>query len=402
MEPHIFTDFLLFLLLLIALAAGWHLGRRSTGLQLHMAGKRGQSAPDKDYFVGLNYLLNDEPDDAIDIFTDFLEINAKTLDTYIALGKLLRRRGKVDQSITIYQELLGKGIFGESAIHEIKLNLVQSYIAAGLLDRAEFILDEFKKSTGAVKSRALEYAISLAQQEKEWEKGIAAILDLIRIISGERRESLQLQASHFYCELALSDMARGHAARARTNLKLASDMDRMNPRVSMLRGELEMQYGNDREAIKYLLRVNKQDSLFLAEVFPRLVDCYRKAGKEKALRKFVEECMETNSSTSVVLGISMFLRQERGLDAAREYLEHKLGAKSSLRLLYSLLKLDDDTLSTDHGHRGQVLELLGEYLETQPQYQCHNCGFELKTLHWLCPSCAEWGTVRHLTGILGE
>ena len=400
MEGFNFTDILLYLLLLAALATGWWLGRRSTAAGT--GGRRGGRAPSRDYFIGLNYLLNDEPDDAIDIFIDSLEINSSTLETHMALGTLLRRRGKVDRSIAVYQDLLGRSGFSTAELQEIKINLVQSYISAGLLDRAEHLLGELRKEKGGIKIKALVQSAHVYQLEKDWEKAIQALIELLKVCPPAKRQEYQNLASHFYCELAEQELDNEHMGRAREFLQEAVSMDKGNVRVSMLRGKLETLCGNHGEAIKSYLQVRKQDPAFMADVFSPLVTCYRNAGKQKGLNKFIQNCREEGSNATVLLGLADFLEKEEGAAAAAAFLMEKLEAKSSLRLLLRALSLQVSEDSAAGNENALYRRVLNDYIESKAQYRCQNCGFELKTLHWHCPSCSGWGSVKHVMGILGE
>jgi lipopolysaccharide biosynthesis regulator YciM len=400
MEGANFTFILLYLLLLAALALGWWLGRRSnlTDDKRRRAGK----SPSKDYFIGLNYLLNDEPDDAIDIFIDSLEINSSTLQTHMALGTLLRRRGKVDRSIAVYHDLLGRGGFSADELQEIKINLVQSYISAGLLDRAEHLLGELRKEKGNIKIKALIQSAHVYQLERDWEKGIQALTELLKVCSPTKRQEYQHLSSHFYCELAEQELDGERMSRAREYLQEAISMDKANVRVSILRGKLEAQCGNYDKAIKFYLQVRKQDPAFMADVFSPLLACYGKAGKEKELNKFIKSCREDDSNATVLLGLAGFLEKEEGNHAAMSFLLRKLESKSSLRLLQRALGLQESDGTPAIREFALYQRVLNDYIDSKAQYRCQNCGFEMKTLHWHCPSCSHWGSVKHLIGILGE
>src|SRR5690606_22120813 len=150
-----------------AVALGWYLGARFK-LQHPLRTRKFQP----DYFVGLNYLLNDEPDDAVDIFIDALEVNAGTLETHMALATLLRRRGKVDRAISHLQGLLSSQNFTMRELAAIKVQLVRSYIAAGLFDRAERLIEDLREAPGGLREQSLGLAITLFQTEKEWQKAI--------------------------------------------------------------------------------------------------------------------------------------------------------------------------------------------------------------------------------------
>jgi len=400
------SDLFLYLLLLGAIALGWALGKRPWLGRSSNIARPFRNLPAKDYFIGLNYLLNDEPDDAIDLFIDSLEVNSSTLETHMALGTLLRRRGKVDRSISVYQDLLGQNGFSNAELHEIKINLVQSYIAAGLLDRAENLLEELRREKGAIKIDALVHSANVYQLEKDWLKGVNVLIELIRVCTPADRAHYHNLASHFYCELAEAELNNEHMSRAREFLQLAAGMDKNNVRVSILRGQLENSCGNYREAIKSYLLVKKQDSAFMAEVFYPLLHCYKNDGKEKNLRKFIDTCIAEEKNTSVLLGIAEYLQKENGEQQARDFLLRQLEGKPSLRLLLQTLSLSGTNSETDSETNsdpiGLYRQVLTEYIESKAQYQCVNCGFELKSLHWQCPGCSRWGTVKHVMGILGE
>lgn len=395
------NNLFLYLLLLVALAVGWMLGKRGSFSASSLNKSRNKKLPSNDYFVGLNYLLNDEPDDAIDIFIDALEINSSTLETHMALGTLLRRRGKVDRSIAVYQDLLGQSNFSRSEMNDIKIHLVRSYIAAGLLDRAEHLLKELRNQAGDIKIKALVLSANVYQLEKDWQEGVEALTELLKVCTPARRSRYQNLASHYYCEMAEVELGNGHMSRARDYLRNAAMMDKNNTRVSMLFGKLESLCGNYKEAIKSYLRVKKQDPSFMADVFSPLLECYQKAGKEKSLQKFIAANMDAETDTTVLIDLAKYLEQERGQDEARKYLFAQLEKKSSLRLMLQTLALDD-SVTAGNKEKELFLKVLREYIDSNTQYQCTYCGFELKSLLWLCPSCSRWGTVKHVKGILGE
>jgi lipopolysaccharide assembly protein B len=410
MEGFSLTDLFLYLLLLVALGLGWGLGRRARNYSSPESSRPYRNLPAKDYFIGLNYLLNDEPDGAIDLFMDALEINSGTLETHMALGTLLRRRGKVDRSIAVYQDLLGQNGFSNTEMNKIKINLVQSYIAAGLLDRAENLLEELRNEKGGIKVKALMHSANVYQIEKDWLEGVKVLSELLRVCAPKQRLKYQNIASHFYCELAEEALENEHLSRSREFLQHASGMDKNNVRVSILRGRLEDRCGNYPQAIKSYLQVKKQDPGFMADVFYLLIECYKKAGKEKGLKKFVEASIKEETNTTVLLGLAQYLQQEKGEFSARTFILEQLNRKPSLRLLLQSMHYNAQFFENDESADGVASKkeaqlsqsVLAEYIDTKTQYQCINCGFELKSLHWLCPSCSHWGTVKHVKGILGE
>ena len=382
-----------FLLVLIAIGLAWLAGYRSRFH--HFPGLKRNTQ--QDYFVGLNYLLNDEPDDAIDIFIEALEVNSDTLATHLALGTLLRRRGKVDRSIAHYQQLLDSATFSGREQSEIKIQLVRSYIAAGLLDRAEKLLEDLVKTPPAIREVALGLAISIFQKEKEWHKALAAATELLKICSSHIRTEIQLQASHFHCERAELEMKAGNSEAAREELRKAIQICRHNVRIYLMQGKLEMLVGAPREAVRALLKVGQFDPAFAHEAAEDLRINLQQSGMDKQMSGLLEEKGELHSESRQILDNVADIARQQGADEALNFLLPQLKARPSLSLLSQSLSL---SVKQDSRMQSRVLELgsplLNQHLLNSPHYRCENCGFELRSMHWLCPGCSRWGMVKPL------
>lgn len=387
------TSVFSFLLVLIAIGLAWLAGYRSRFH--HFPGLK--RSPQQDYFVGLNYLLNDEPDDAIDIFIEALEVNSDTLATHLALGTLLRRRGKFDRSISHYQQLLDSGNFSGREQSEIKIQLVRSFISAGLLDRAERLLEELMNTPPVLREVALGLAITVFQKEKEWQKALAAATELQKVCASHRRPEIQLQASHFYCELADVALKAGDLELAREELKKALQTCRHNVRIYLMMGRLESMAGAPKEAVKALLKVGQFDPAFAHEAAEELQLNLQKAGIDRQLGGLADDGAEEGSEARQILDSVADIARQQGEDEALNFLLPQLRAKPSLSLLAQSLAL---AAKREPRTQSRVLELgaslLGQHLLNSPHYRCENCGFELKSMHWLCPGCSRWGLVKPL------
>ncbi len=158
------NDYLVFVLLFAAIAIGWFLGRRSH--------RQTQATPDlpSQYYKGLNYLLDGRPDGAIDAFISALEVNSETLETHIALGNLLRKKGEVERAIRIHQNLLARPSLPKAQIHQAHLELARDYISAGLLDRAERLLLDLVDESPQQLRASLRHLMDIYQSEREWQQ----------------------------------------------------------------------------------------------------------------------------------------------------------------------------------------------------------------------------------------
>ena len=400
MADFIVDNILFFFFLLMAAAIGWYFGTRRNSKNNIV-----YSGPEKDYFIGLNYLLNDEPDEAIDIFIRALEINSDTLETHLALGTLLRRRGKVDKAIQVYQDLLAETDLISEDYSKIKLELIQSYIAAGLLDRAEALIKELSTANTNIRIDALKHSVAIYQLEKEWLEAINAIDELISICPVDVKQSYQTIAAHFYCELALQEMDYKHLVQAREFLKKAQSYDRENVRVALLLGNLEFMENNHKVAAKELQRVIAFEPLFAADVFDLLVQSLQELGKNKALTHFIQsqvEALQQGPSTHdsrLVLKLSEYFLLKGEKEKALSLLHDFLVACPALPVIAQSLNIEssasnseENKLFSDDMHTYK--DAIARILESNSFFQCRNCGFELKSMHWLCPGCSRWGEVK--------
>ena len=393
------NDALVFLLLFSAVACGWWLGRRSAArLSPPLAPLPSQ------YYRGLNYLLDGRPDGAIDHFISALEVNSETLETHIALGNVLRRRGEVERAIRIHQNLLARPDLPRVQMHLAHLELARDYIGAGLLDRAERLLLDLVAESDEQRDVSRQYLLELYRLEGEWARAIEqarALLPrrgLLRAVAPTQRlpgQSVAVQMAHFYCELALERLAAGDIDAARAELARALDSDGACVRASLELGKLEAMAGNHRQSIAVLSRVEVQDPDFLPAALPALRESYLALGEARALTDYLRECFEKHPSTPLMIAVADDLLGERGRAAARDFLASCLARSPSLRGLRKLIQLQQESSTSQPADSLPMLSmLLDRLIEERPAYRCEHCGFAARHLLWFCPGCKYWGTLR--------
>lgn len=378
-----------YIALVVAIAVGWFIGRLG---QVKEA-KRTRSSQDifQDYFVGLNYLLNDEPDEAIDTFIKALEVNNDTVETHLALGTLLRRRGKVDKAITVHQSLLARSGLDAEFFDMIRLELAKDYIFAGLLDRAERLLDELVVGKSASKFAALHGLITIYQLEKEWENAINCCSSLLRNVAYKHDVGLRSSAAHYCCELAVEAQRQGLLAEARKQVKRAFTYDRRSVRASLLLASIEEQAQNYQAAIKELLRVQSNRPEFFTEIAEPLRRCYEAVNDIPGFEKFLLNAVHENAETSALFYLGEFKKQQQGHKAAVEYLQAELKTTPSIQGLLALLELEAVTAEGDSANNFRALrELVMQSIQNKNAYLCGECGFESRNMYWQCPSCKIW------------
>lgn len=383
---------LLFLLLPIAAASGWYAAKRTP------SSKHYTSSLSQDYLVGLNYLLNEEPDKAVDIFVKMLEVNSETVETHLALGVLFRRRGELDRAIRIHQNLIARPQLPPTQRIEAFLALGQDYLRAGMFDRAERLLLEVIENNNPYVSLASHSLLDVYQQQKRWKEAINIARKLFA-----KGEEMQSSIANYFCELAIQASAQNQSDQVRHYIKHALATDKNCVRASLLLGDLETKIGNYKAALAAYDDVKQQDSSYLSEIIPSVVNCYSLLGDQSELIHYLQENLKLYPRISLVLVIADYLKQHEGNHAAIEFIVSQLQRQPSLRGLQRLIALQLEVVE-EKTHKNLLLlkELIANLLKNKPIYRCLNCGFNSKLLHWLCPTCRKWNMVKPIQGMEGE
>ncbi|GAB2518372.1 lipopolysaccharide assembly protein LapB [Microbulbifer agarilyticus] len=395
------SDLTFFIFIFAAIAIGWYLGRKSG--KKKGAKNRQHKALAQSYAQGLNYLLSERHDDAIEKFIDGLEVSSATFETHLALGNLLRRRGEHDQAIRVHQNLLARPSLNRISQQKAQLELARDYIAAGWLDRAERLLQELVETSSELRSTSLEYLIEVYRDEREWAKGIHAV----NLLHGRRFKRLPSEwapiQAHFCCELAEEAINAKDYLSARKHIDAALGYDRHSVRANLLLGRLEHILGRPREGIKVLERVPKQNPDYIPEILELLITCYEEVGDERGLEYYLEALQKEHPSNSVLIALTDLIHQQQSETEAAAYMGKQLAMRPSLRGLGHFLNLHiDNAEGRARDNLFLLKSLIDQLIASRPHYRCNNCGFSGNQLHWLCPSCKRWDTVRSVKGIEGE
>ncbi|MFZ9348282.1 MAG: lipopolysaccharide assembly protein LapB [Arenimonas sp.] len=382
------------LLIPAAIAIGWLLGRRGGEIK----GGAKISRLSNTYFRGLNYLLNEQQDKALEIFLQIAEVDKETVETQFALGHLFRRRGEVDRAIRLHQNLVARTGLSEEQKTRAVLELGEDYMRAGLLDRAETLFNDLVQM-GVHAPKALQQLISIYQSERDWQQAITYALKYEQITGEAMGESI----AHYYCELAEKHVHEGNLAAARDRIAAAYSSDSQCVRAGMIEGRLDLLENNDAGAIRAFERVARHDVDYLPEVLPQLMECYERRNELMRARGFLQEVIEQYAGVTPLLALTDLIERDEGAMAAQEFLAKQLLQRPSVRgeavLLEKAVANPGDapveTLKT-------LKQITDQLLVRSANYRCVNCGFGARAHHWQCPSCKHWGSVKPLLNLLGS
>ncbi|MBS0290062.1 MAG: lipopolysaccharide assembly protein LapB [Proteobacteria bacterium] len=386
---------LICLLLPIAALSGWYLGKRSQ--KIGLLSKQGHLS--SDYYVGLNFLLNEQTDKAVDAFIRMLDVSPDSVETTVALGNFFRRRGEVDRAIRIHQSLISKPSLTPKQRSQSLLALAQDYIRSGMYDRAELLLLEITNIDGVQLEMSLRLLIDIYEREKDWEKAIQFSVRLQEVT----KQSMSKEIAQYYCENAENAWSKGKIKLAFKYLKQGLQQDRHCTRISFLEGNFEKKLGKYQNALQAYKRIEFQDLAFLPEALNLIIECYEQLEQHQALEEYLDYLLHHCPSISIVLAHAEKVKEKQGKGTAAQFLADYMYRHPSVRGLKHLIEFH---LSRAAGEiRDDLLmlkSLIEQLVEKKAVYRCSHCGFASRLMHWQCPSCRQWGTVKPIQGVEGE
>lgn len=387
---------LLWLLVPIAVASGWWAARYGT--LSHLTQTSFKLSPD--YFKGLNYLLNEEPDKAIDVFIKLLDVNSDTVETHLALGTFFRRRGEVNRAIRLHQNLIARPALNSQQRSLALLELGQDYRQAGLLDRAEDLFQELIGSK-THQTSALHQLLDIYQQEQDWEQAIQTAKKLATITSSKPMHTVIAQ---YYCEQAEYFYRHGQAMLTFQAIKQALEIDPNCVRASLLEGQYALDNGQREQAIIAFQRVEQQDPDYLVEVIKPLQICYQESGQQAVFTHYLHQVLERYGGITPMLVLAKLIKQQEGDKPAVDFISKYMNKHPSIPGLNYLLDLALST-TTENVTREHLLllkDIITQLVKNKPAYKCIHCGFTTRKLHWQCPSCQQWSTLKPIQWVNGE
>ncbi|MFT6407408.1 MAG: lipopolysaccharide biosynthesis regulator YciM [Arenicella sp.] len=349
-----------------------------------------KQAVNKEYFKGLNFLLNEEPDKAIEVFIKALEVDSETVELHLALGGLFRRKGQVDRATRIHQNLIARPSLTDDqrmqAIHE----LAQDYYKAGWLDRAENLFSELKDSA-AYRVLAVEGLVRIYQQEKEWQKAI----DVLRLLKRGERQNVSKQVAHYYCELAELSIGIGDFQIARQHLRNARGENPSIARSLLLRGDLRSAEGDHPGARELWLTLAVTHENFAELIVEKMITSFTATGDSDGLENYLLNVSVVPKNADSFKVWQNSLESVLGQSAAIDHIIEKSSNKGISSPLASYLNtaLAANRLSDD---RSAVLlkKMLSRAKSKKIEYTCVGCGFDTKAMYWFCPNCGQWESFR--------
>ena len=348
----------------------------------------GRSRIHPEYFKGLSYIINEQPDKAIEIFIKMLEVDSETIEVHFALGNLFRSRGEVDRAIRIHQNLVTKPSIGREQRAMALFELGIDYTRSGLLDRAENLFTELVE-TGLHKTAASIELLDIYQQEQDWVKAIQVARKLQRLGTPQEEKIAQ-----FYCEQANELWAQGKGKEAKECLHKATRIDPNCVRANLIEASILIAEEKIEAALHAYKLVERQDPEYISETIEPMYRCYKSLGKLDEFKDYLQKLVNHRSVAPMLMLVELVAEQE-GEKAAMQMITAELEQQPTVQ---GISRLIEYALIPARGEIRDNLvlinQLVNKLLQSQPAYKCNYCGFHAKTLYWLCPGCKKWNTVR--------
>jgi lipopolysaccharide biosynthesis regulator YciM len=339
------------------------------------------------YFKGLNFLVNEQPDKAIEAFIEVVKVDPQTIELHFALGNLFRRRGEIERAIRMHQNLVARPDLGRDQKTLALYELGQDYLKAGLLDRAEEMFLKLEATQYA--EPGLKFLLDIYEQEKDWHKAVV-IAGKLESATGH---SHQKDIANFYCEMAATEIMHSRAESARPHLEKALIHHRLCVRANMLLGDLEQTQGKLDAAVTAWKRIESQNPDYLSLVAERIYRVFKQQDKAAEGITLLRGYLAQYPSLDLLNAVFDGLLESQGAESAYALVRDELRRSPTLLGLDKLLEAQ---LLDVPAERRQDLELtktlVHQHTRGLAMYKCDHCGFRARQFYWHCPACGSWET----------
>ena len=343
---------------------------------------------DRAFFKGIQYILSNDRDQAIEEFTKSVQINSDTIETYVALGNLYRSKGDIDRAIRIRQSIILRPNIDEQLRLRAFIDLGEDYRKGGFMNRALEALNQALQKAPA-DLEALEGTEEIYEDMKDWENAFVTRQKIARVSKGNHRHIL----SHYQTELGKASQEKGDLSKAKSCFEKAISIDDNCLDAYLHLGDLYFQKREYKKAVSQWRKVVRIAPQFTFLAYRRLEGAYGEMKNLKPVEEFLKECAEFSSDAFTHMALARYLYNEQDYQGA-------------LRELDSALALDDRFWEA-RKFKGEILlkqgmkeEALRAYEDLIPRlhvpylkFQCSHCGFRPTDLQWQCPQCRNWDTI---------
>lgn len=363
--------------LLLGLPIAFTLGWLASRLDIRQLRIENRQAP-KAYFKGLNFLLNEQQDQAIDAFIEAVQNDPDTSELHFALGNLFRRRGEYERAVRVHEHLMQRGDLTQSERDRAQHALALDFLKAGLLDRAEIALRKLESTPFEEEARLA--LLSIYERSRDW----ASATEIAARLGNASHGSFSTRQAHYLCEQASACAAAGDTSEALRTLQEAAAMapDSARPLIDL--AKLQSQLGQPRDAVQTLLALGKTAPQGLPLAAGLLANIAQSSGQQSSALALLKASYAQMPSIDVVEAI---VKLEPDPALARQWYSQHLERQPSL--VAASKWIAGEKLGDEH-HHTLVQRALDQATKPLLRYRCAACGFETSQHFWHCPGCQAW------------
>lgn len=376
------STFILASIFIILAATGWALG---------YFGERDDQPPlNIDYLKGLNFLLNEQTDQAVEHFLKMVRVDSTTIETHFALGNLFRKRGEVYRAIKIHQNIIARPDITEEQRNQAFYSLAKDYLHAGLFDRAEVLFIRLNDKS-EFKSESLKNLISIYEQEKEWSKAIEIAKKLNKLYYDD---SLDMQISHYHCESAEEAIDEKNYDKAITCLNSVNSRNNKTLRIELIFAKLNAIQGYEKKAVDIYFNILKQNNYFVAEALPLVFNIFKNQNTLQEFDKKLNSVINQKPKISNLIAYTALASNIEYSKSIDNCIEDYIRSDEALSEFINVNDIFQSELDIKDSSIKKIKHGLMVLANNNPRYQCNECGFSSQKLLWQCPSCKAWETQR--------
>ncbi len=341
----------------------------------------------RSYFQGLNFLLTEQQDKAIEAFIEVVKVDPQTIELHFALGSLFRKRGEVDRALRMHLNLVERADLDDNKKQQALFELAQDYLKAGILDRAEMAFQQLLTSPYAKES--LDFLLEIYQKEKDWLKAI----DVCQKLADLTGQPHNKEASAFYCELAEHELKRKQTDAARVHLEQALEVYPHAVRANIMLGDLEVAAGSHKQAIETWKHIEQQDPQYLSLAAEKILQAYRQINHENEGISLLQEYQAKYPSQDLMNVLFQAVLKRDGTSAANQLVRNELQRNPTLLGLDKFLEARLlEVTDKNRADVEMVKNLVHQRTRSLAMYYCSSCGFKARQFYWHCPACHGWET----------
>lgn len=345
---------------------------------------------DPAYFKGLGYLIENEPDKAIDAFSHLLEVDQDTIDLHLFLGSLFRTRGEVSRAIRIHENILARPSLTQNDYAKVQYELARDYLQAGFFNYAEHHFKALIKGKSCYVEPSSLALMNIYEQAKDW----LSAIQLAKRIQKQFQLDVAKSLAHYYCEYMLT--LHEHKGKERVQfLQLALKVYPDCVRANLMLADEYIRRKLLQKAFLALKEVKSQNLTYIRETCTRMLAIQTLGFDLQLIESFWRECLDLTHDSQIIIALARHLRESQGDHVAIEFLSMMMRSSPSIHVMLLLVEI---YIEHSEGNAKEKLRLLRgfmqETLRRDLPYLCQNCGFSGASIYWQCPGCRSWETLQ--------